>query len=83
MRRRPVTGEGRILELSQCYLSSGERWRRLEEVAASRVSPRNIASKGCDTQSFSPEGNQARAGKGEIQLLANHAHAQCLCLDIK
>ena len=33
MRRRPVTGEGRILELSQCYLSSGEESRRLEEVA--------------------------------------------------
>ena len=42
-----MTGEGRILELSQCYLSSGEEWRRLEEVAV--VSPPNVARKGFDT----------------------------------
>ena len=79
MRRRPVTGEGRILELSQCYLSSGERWRRLEEVAASRVL---LATLQARDVTLSPEGDQARAGKGETQLLANHAVAQCLCLDI-
>ena len=48
LRRLWVTGEGRILELSQCYLSSGEERRRLEEVAV--VSLPNVARKRFDTR---------------------------------
>ena len=49
LQRLWVTGEGRILELSQCYLSSGEESRRLEEVAV--VSLPNVARKRFDSHS--------------------------------
>ena len=60
------------------FVIRGEVERRLEEVAASRVL---LATLQARDVTLSPEGDQARAGRGETQLLANHALAQCLCLD--